>query len=68
MSTHLATGPEGSPLTSAQEGTSRYSLDAVIERRVSWWHWVAEVGRHHEPTSVAIPEKRKTLDRPRSAA
>jgi nitrite reductase (NO-forming) len=53
---------------SAQEGTSRYSLDAVIERRVPWWHWVAEVGGHHRQTTVVIPEKPKTLDQPRSAA
>lgn len=28
---------------SAQFGPSRYSLDAVIERHVPWWHRVAEV-------------------------
>ncbi len=28
---------------SAQFGPSRYSVDALIERRVSWWHHVAEV-------------------------
>ncbi len=27
----------------AQFGPSRYSLDAVIERRVPWWHRIAEV-------------------------
>ena len=53
---------------SVQEGTSRYSLDAEIERRVSWWHWVAEVGGHHKPVAVAIPEKPKTVDQPRSVA
>lgn len=40
---------------SAQEGTSRYSLDALIERRLSWWHWIAEVGGHRRyqlPTSA----------------
>jgi nitrite reductase (NO-forming) len=28
---------------SAQFGTSRYSVDALLERRISWWHRVAEV-------------------------
>jgi nitrite reductase (NO-forming) len=31
----------------AQCGPSRRSLDALIERRVSWWYRVAEVGRPH---------------------
>ena len=40
---------------SAQEGTSRYSLDALIERRVSWWHWIAEVGGHRrDPAHAAV--------------
>ena len=29
---------------SYQLGPSRYSLDAVIERRIGWWHRLAEVG------------------------
>ncbi|MBF6596551.1 MAG: hypothetical protein IVW51_19180 [Thermaceae bacterium] len=48
---------------SAQEGTSRYSVDALIEPRVSWWHWIAEVGGHHRsvvatPMSVGSGEPR----------
>jgi nitrite reductase (NO-forming) len=30
-------------VTAAQFGPSRYSLDWLIEKRVSWWHRVAEV-------------------------
>jgi uncharacterized membrane protein YphA (DoxX/SURF4 family) len=29
--------------TSAQFGPSRYSVDAVLERRFPWWHRIAEV-------------------------
>jgi uncharacterized membrane protein YphA (DoxX/SURF4 family) len=34
---------------SLQCGPSRLSLDYVIEKRVSWWHWVAEFGAHNHP-------------------
>jgi nitrite reductase (NO-forming) len=29
-----------------RSGPNAYSLDAYLETRVSWWHRVAEVGRH----------------------
>ncbi|HZC30347.1 MAG TPA: DoxX family protein [Gaiellaceae bacterium] len=51
---------------SAQEGTSRYSLDALIERRLSWWHWIAEVGGHRRyrtPASAVTT----TTDQPAAA-
>ncbi len=32
----------------AQSGPARYSLDALIERRVSWWYRIAEVGHRAE--------------------
>lgn len=35
---------------SYDEGPSRYAVDTWLERRISWWHWVAEVGAHnHHP-------------------
>jgi nitrite reductase (NO-forming) len=34
---------------SLQCGPSRYSVDHYIEKRVSWWHWVAETGAHNHP-------------------
>lgn len=36
-------------------GTSRYSVDYYLEQRISWWHWVAEVGRrnHRQPPIVS---------------
>lgn len=41
---------------SLQCGPSRYSIDYVIERRVRWWHWLAEVGaRNHPPTRPSEP-------------
>ncbi len=36
----------------AQSGPARYSVDALLERRISWWHRIAEVGHQaapHEP-------------------
>jgi uncharacterized membrane protein YphA (DoxX/SURF4 family) len=35
-------------------GTSRYSLDHYIEKRISWWWKVAEIGRP-APTATARP-------------
>jgi uncharacterized membrane protein YphA (DoxX/SURF4 family) len=34
-------------------GPSRLSVDHLIEKRVSWWHWIAEVGAHNHPAPVA---------------
>lgn len=28
------------------QGTSRLSADYYLEQRISWWHWIAEVGHH----------------------
>jgi len=30
------------------QGTAELSVDAYLERRISWWHWIAEVGHHGE--------------------
>jgi len=35
-------------LTLSYQGTPRLSVDYWLEQRISWWHWVAEVGHHHE--------------------
>jgi nitrite reductase (NO-forming) len=43
-------------VVSLQCGPSRYSVDYLIEKRVSWWHWVAEFGAHNHP---AAPEKQR---------
>jgi thiosulfate dehydrogenase (quinone) large subunit len=34
---------------SLQHGPSRYSVDYLLEKRISWWHWVAEFGAHNHP-------------------
>ena len=44
-------------MLSLQAGTSRYSVDYLLEKRIRWWHWVAEVGAQNHPA----PE-RKPLD------
>lgn len=36
------------------EGPSRYSVDKILERRISWWWKVAEM--HRPSPSVALPE------------
>ena len=33
------------------QGTSRLSVDYYLEQRISWWHWVAEVGRSNHPSA-----------------
>jgi nitrite reductase (NO-forming) len=40
---------------SLQCGPSRYSVDYYIEKRVSWWHWVAEFGAHNHPVPIDKP-------------
>lgn len=45
---------------SLQCGPSRYSVDYLIEKRVSWWHWVAEFGAHNHPA----PGEREQLVAP----
>lgn len=41
------------------QGTAPFSVDAWLERRISWWHWIAEVGNHHnrQPLSGGVPEE-----------
>ena len=52
-------------ILSLQCGPSRYSVDYYIEKRVSWWHWVAEFGAHNHPAPIEKPstpiEKPSTL-------
>ena len=36
------------------DGTAPYSADAWLERRISWWHWIAEVGHHRRATTAAV--------------
>jgi uncharacterized membrane protein YphA (DoxX/SURF4 family) len=40
-----------------EAGVSRFSVDYLIEKRVSWWHRVAEVGhwREREESKAAAP-------------
>jgi nitrite reductase (NO-forming) len=37
---------------SLQCGPSRLSVDYWLEKRISWWHWVAEFGAHNHPAPV----------------
>ena len=43
------------------EGTSRLSVDYYLELRISWWHWVAEIGyrNHHgtEHSAITAPAR-----------
>ena len=34
------------------QGPSRLSVDYYLEQRISWWHWVAEVGRRNHPKAT----------------
>jgi nitrite reductase (NO-forming) len=40
---------------SLQCGRSRYSVDYHIEKRIPWWHWVAEFGWHNHPAPSERP-------------
>jgi nitrite reductase (NO-forming) len=37
------------------QGPAPFSVDAWLERRISRWHWVAEVGHHHDHDSASQP-------------
>ncbi len=52
------------------EGPSRYSVDYLLEKRISWWHRIAEVGNHpsRTDTTSAAPQTPPTPVRPRVAA
>jgi uncharacterized membrane protein YphA (DoxX/SURF4 family) len=36
-----------------ETGPSRFSVDSLIEQRVSWWHRIAEIGPRSKPEDVA---------------
>lgn len=38
------------------QGPSRYSVDYYLERRIGWWHYIAEVGHHNIPTTLTAPK------------
>lgn len=42
-------------LFSYYQGTAPLTVDAWLEQRISWWHWIAEVGHHHSPTATTTP-------------
>ena len=46
-----------------EAGVSRFSVDYLIEKRVSWWHRVAEVGhwREREQQATAPPVVRAPI-------
>ncbi|HEY3547919.1 MAG TPA: hypothetical protein VGK17_17750 [Propionicimonas sp.] len=37
-------------------GTAPFSADAWLERRIGWWHWIAEVGHHRRATTAAADQ------------
>jgi hypothetical protein len=36
-----------------ETGPSRFSVDSLIEQRVSWWHRIAEIGLRGKPEKPA---------------
>ena len=47
------------------QGPAPLSADVWLENRISWWHWIAEVGNHHNQhplgqTSAAHARQRET--------
>jgi nitrite reductase (NO-forming) len=49
---------------SLQCGPSRYSVDYLIEQRVSWWHWIAEFGAHWHPAPASAQHRPAPLTPP----
>jgi uncharacterized membrane protein YphA (DoxX/SURF4 family) len=43
----------------AYSGPARYSADYYLEKKISWWWRIAEIGRpvQEQPTSVVVPEQ-----------
>ena len=48
---------------SFQCGLSRYSVDHYLERRLPWWHKVAEIGAHNHPAPASISACRRRTPR-----
>lgn len=48
------------------QGTAPYSMDAWLERRIGWWHQVAEVGHHHSgaATDQAVTSQVRLVSSP----
>jgi uncharacterized membrane protein YphA (DoxX/SURF4 family) len=44
------------------QGPARFSVDIWLERRISWWHWVAEVGAHNHYRQPIATSGTGTLD------
>ena len=47
----------------AYTGTDRYSVDYYLEKKISWWHKIAEVGRpvQEQPVPVAVVPAQRDL-------
>jgi nitrite reductase (NO-forming) len=44
-----------------ETGPSRFSVDSLIEQRVSWWHRIAEIGPRGKPTESASTTTTTTM-------
>jgi nitrite reductase (NO-forming) len=44
-----------------ETGPSRFSVDSLIEQRVSWWHRIAEIGPRDKPTESASTTTTTTM-------
>jgi hypothetical protein len=38
------------------QGPARFSVDYYLERRIGWWHRIAEVGHHDVPAVYTAPK------------
>lgn len=52
----------------AQCGPSRFSVDALIERRIPWWYRIAEVGHRPQPRSPLVIIDRPISNSPAASA
>jgi uncharacterized membrane protein YphA (DoxX/SURF4 family) len=44
------------------QGPAPFSADIWLERRIGWWHWIAEVGAHNHHSRQSSPTGTATVD------
>jgi len=49
---------------SYEGGPSRFSVDYLIEQRVSWWHRIAEVGHNSHSGELLLQPPVKSINTP----
>lgn len=51
---------------SYDQGPAPHTVDVWLERRIGWWHWVAEIGAHNHHPQYAPTSAEEAKVRPRT--